>query len=155
MKRVLFTLSVVFALIAGPAAVAKPGKMGGGGGDHVAEKVMKSLNLSEEQQKQIKEIREKNKEAMQGAREKRKEAFKALQELLQNSDAEDGAIRDAHQKLQSIKSDASNMQFEQLMAIRKVLTPEQRGKFRTLLMEKFGEKRGKMRRHHQGEESEG
>ena len=99
------------------------------------------LNLSEEQKAQIQKIYDSNKAGFEKARTALHES-KARFEQAMETDANDGAVRKAHQSFESARNEMANLGFEQALAIRKVLTPEQRQKFNEIRKEMFEKMRG-------------
>ena len=94
------------------------------------------LNLSPEQKAKIESIRTQSKE--QSTRQL--EAFKkAEQELrtLMASNADSNQIRDKHNQIMTMKQQLENSQFETMLAIRDVLTPEQRTQLDQLMKQRY------------------
>ena len=84
-----------------------------------------NLNLTEEQKTQLAEIRKKKMESMKPLREKSKEARKSFFEKLK-SDTSEEDIRKAHSELATLRTQKADARFENMLAVRRVLTPEQR-----------------------------
>ncbi len=96
------------------------------------EKMFQQLNLTADQQAQIKSIREQSKTSSQGLRQQFKTAREQLKTLLASNDSSDNAIRQAHQQVQTLGQQMGNQRFESMLKIRSVLTPEQRIKLAEL-----------------------
>jgi periplasmic protein CpxP/Spy len=107
------------------------------------EKMYQQLNLSADQQAQIKSIREQSKTSNQGLRQQLKTAHDQLKTLLTSSDASDDAIRQAHQQVQTLGQQMGEQRFDTMLKIRNVLTPAQRTKLAEL------RKQGGHRHHRQ------
>lgn len=109
------------------------------------QEMVKTLDLTEAQQKQMKELHEKNKAELKTKRAAKKAAFESLRTTLEKDDASDDQIRTAYQGLQTAKSNVAQARFDMMLEIRKVLTPEQRKKFREVMKAKIGKAQSKMR----------
>ena len=107
--------------------------------------MFQQLNLSSEQQAQIKTIREQSKISNQGLRDQMKTAREQLKTLLASSDASEDSIRQAHQQVQSLGQQMGERRFDNMLQIRQVLTPAQRTKLAEL--HKAG---AQNRRNHRG-----
>jgi len=92
---------------------------------------LEELNLSPEQQEQLKQIREKNKEGIKKQKQAMKAERRKLQEAFQ-SDASDATIKAQFNKVQDQRRAFGEARFDQVLEIRKILTPEQRKKFRAM-----------------------
>lgn len=104
---------------------------------------MDELGLSEEQTKQIRALR---KDSRKSQRQKRRQIRAMKKELRQmmRTEASDAELRKKFDEIEKLKLERSKNRFEQTLAIRKILTEEQRKKFRGFLREK------RMRGHHRG-----
>jgi periplasmic protein CpxP/Spy len=107
------------------------------------EKMFQQLNLSADQQAQIKSIKAQAKTSNQALRQQLKTAREQLKALLASSDASDSALRQAHQQLQPLSQQMSDQRFDTMLKIRNVLTPAQRTKLAEL------RKQGGYRHHRQ------
>lgn len=130
----------------------------GGKRHHRRKRWMKELNLTEEQQDKIKEVRKAHRPKMVAAREKKRDARKALTEAVK-SGASNSDLKSKNEALIDANADYSRTRFGQMLAIRELLTPEQRAKFKGMRGEwkegrkgRRGEKRrGKRRGNDDGE----
>lgn len=113
------------------------------------QKMYQQLNLSADQQAQIKSIREQAKTSNQGLRQQLKTAREQLKTLLASNDASDSALRQAHQQLQPLTQQMSDQRFDTMLKIRNVLTPAQRTKLAEL------RKQGGHRHHRQAPAAQG
>lgn len=122
-KRILTLVPLLLAL-GFSTAQARPGHHGG----PKMHKLMKELNLTGEQKDKIKAEREKRKPEMKAAREKAKAAREKLREAFkQNASADQ--LRTLKNEVQAAQTAAGDLRFEGMLALREVLTPEQRAKF--------------------------
>ncbi|MCO5144206.1 MAG: Spy/CpxP family protein refolding chaperone [Oligoflexia bacterium] len=139
MHSIIGTLVVAALLLPAGEALAKRG------GKWDRGKMMSELNLTSEQKDKMKEIRSKNKDAIKAQREEMKSAREALEEAMKGN-ASDGDIRSKFEKVQAVQQKLAKDRFENVLAIRAILTPEQRAKFRDIGIGGGGEPRGKGRR---------
>jgi periplasmic protein CpxP/Spy len=110
-----------------PRLIAQEPPEGGRGyGSKQRKDFMKDLNLSSEQQTKIKAIRDQNKQDTQGLREQLKTLHQQMKSLGVNST--DDQLRQQHEQVKNLRQQLEDKRFEEMLAIRKVLTPEQRAK---------------------------
>jgi Spy/CpxP family protein refolding chaperone len=96
-------------------------------------KIKGQLNLTEEQEKKLKETQATyGKEAMKKKHDAMEKAQDELSEALK-SDATDEKIREKFAALHKIQEDFATVRFEKILYIRSILTPEQRTKFKELI----------------------
>ncbi len=136
MKRLSILLGV-FALTLTMAvqAQAERGHRGMG-------KIMKQLDLSKEQKQQLQSLKENHKSSMQSLRDKKK-ALKNKLETAFSSQASDGELKAIHQELLNAKNEIGSKRFDKVLAIRAILTPEQRQKFDSIKSDFKKEHRGR------------
>ncbi|MEL7085631.1 MAG: Spy/CpxP family protein refolding chaperone [Cyanobacteria bacterium P01_A01_bin.3] len=106
---------------------------------------LRELDLSDEQLEQIRALRE---EAQADRRERREELRleqQALAELLGGTASED-EVRSQFEQVQTLRQDLANDQFENILAMREILEPEQR----SMLVENLGRRRDGWRRQMRG-----
>lgn len=147
MKNVAYAFLAVLVMAATTAAHANPGEHAEKIEKFIdgrVQKLIKELNLTEDQAKQVKEIRGRLKPTIKEKRTAKREAMKELAGLMK-TDGDEAKIREAYQKLQVARADAEKSQFEMMLELRRVLTPEQRQKFRDLVGERRKGVRAKMR----------
>lgn len=114
--------------------------------EHKMKRMVENLKLTEDQQKEIKAIQDSQKDAFIAKKEAVHKARKELRKAMR-SDKTDAELRKLHESTQKVKSEFSKFRFEQVLAIRAVLTPEQKKKFKG-----FGRhKKGGKWKHHKGD----
>ncbi len=118
-------MMVMFATLMGSNAFAKHHRG-----------MMKELNLSEEQRKQMKEIRSANRDQMKSLRTQKKELHEKMQNLLKTNGS-DSDLKSLHEKLSQTKAQMGKLRFEQMLAIRKILNEDQRKKFHEMKEKRF------------------
>lgn len=121
--------------------------------EHRVNKMMEKLDLTADQAKQVKAVREKMRPKLKAARQEKREAFKNFTALLQGDSKDDAMIREAYKNLQTVKASAQDAHFEMILAIRNILTPEQRQKFAALKKERGEGLRGRFQRRFHSEDS--
>lgn len=103
-------------------------EMGPGEGD----RWLADLNLSDAQRQQIKSIREQYQPQMETNRTAVQAAREDLRQLM-GSTASDSELRQKHNQLQNLMQQGGTLRFESMLAIRNVLTPEQREQAATFM----------------------
>jgi len=93
---------------------------------------LRELNLSPEQMQRIKAIHEQYKPQFQANRESMRSAHDELRQLMA-SNASTNQLRQKHEQLQTMQQQTGDLRFESMLAIREVLTPEQRQQAATLM----------------------
>jgi Spy/CpxP family protein refolding chaperone len=96
---------------------------------------LQQLNLTPEQTRQVQAIRERNQGQMEQARNSLRQARQELNQLM-DSNASQRQVQDKFAQVQSLQQQVAKLRFENMMAIREILTPEQRQQMRTLMQER-------------------
>lgn len=118
------TMVLAMVMVGGQAHASKEGK---GHGFHGA--MMKELNLTPEQKEKLKAIRSQNK----GDRKENRQEMKKLREELETAmrgSASDSELKSKFEAIQKKQQEFAKERFEHVLAIRAILTPEQRAKFK-------------------------
>jgi periplasmic protein CpxP/Spy len=89
---------------------------------------LKDLNLTSKQLQQIQDIRKKSKGDITQKRQGVQKAKQELETLMANT-APQNEVRKKYQQLKTLKQELNDTQFENTLAIREVLNPEQRQKY--------------------------
>ncbi len=95
-------------------------------------RIMRELNLTQEQVQQIRRINVERKPLMQQAQMKLRQANRALDAAIYADDANEDIIRERMKEAAAAQADLMRVKTLTEVMIRKVLTPEQLGKFREL-----------------------
>lgn len=141
------TMKLFLVLLLSTAGLQSFAERSGGEG-RMGMKMLKELNLTDDQKEKIKAIRQKHK-GDKGEREhygkKIKELKKQMKEKLGSSASSDEikALRSEIKALKEKKKARRAKKFDKMLEIREVLTVEQRKKFQELRQQ-----RKKKRRHH-------
>ncbi len=132
----MLAIAVVPAITVPDAAVAQPygaygerprGLRGGG--------VLEQLNLTQQQQVQLREIREKNRDAMRSKAEELRREQDKLRDLMASS-AANGEVESQFGRVQSLRQEMSRLHFSQMLDMRNVLTPSQRAQLDKLMQDR-------------------
>ncbi|MDJ0704258.1 MAG: Spy/CpxP family protein refolding chaperone [Leptolyngbyaceae cyanobacterium MO_188.B28] len=106
---------------------------------------LEQIDLSAEQTERIQAIREETKQTMEPLREQLRQERDMLQSQMAGDRATDEQLRAQHQKIQDLHQQLGVERFETMLAIRQVLTSEQRAEMAELM-----EQRREQRRQGQG-----
>jgi periplasmic protein CpxP/Spy len=115
--------------------------------------LLQQLNLTPEQTRQVQEIRQRSKPKMQQTRQNMMQARRELEQLM-NSNASERQIQDKFRQVQSLKQEMATLRMENLLAIRAVLTPEQRQQYATLMQQRRQMRRQRPNRGPQNPQSQ-
>ncbi|NMG09129.1 Spy/CpxP family protein refolding chaperone [Brasilonema sp. UFV-L1] len=89
---------------------------------------LKDLNLTPQQMEQIKTIRTQSKDQIAQKRQALRQAQEELKALMAGTASKD-QLRDKYNQLRALRQELADVQFNNTLAIREVLNPEQRQKF--------------------------
>ncbi len=111
---------------------AKPGEGRRGG----MMKALKQLNLSDAQKEKLKAARAESKGKKDRSEKKQvRELHQKMKELFA-SNAPQSELKAVHEKINSFRKQRDEQRFQKLMAVREILTLEQRKKFQEIMDEK-------------------
>jgi protein CpxP len=119
-----------------PAPPAPGGRRG--------ENWIQQLNLSQDQLQKIQGIQTQYKSQADQSYSALEQARRELQDLMVSSTATDSQIREKHQQVEALQQQFSSARFEQLLAMRAVLNPDQRTKAAALLDQHHREEMNRM-----------
>ncbi|NER79398.1 MAG: Spy/CpxP family protein refolding chaperone [Leptolyngbya sp. SIO1D8] len=122
----------------------RPGLFEGAGRGDRAERLIQELELTEDQVTQIQAIREGSREEMRALHDNLRANHETLHGLMA-SDATEAELRAQHEEIQTLHIEVADKRFETMLAIRGILTPEQRSELAELMeqrREEFRENRG-------------
>jgi len=88
-------------------------------------KMAEKIGLTEEQQKQIKEINKSNRESTEDLRKSLRESMKKQTELLKADKVDEAAVMAEIDKAFEVRKEMAKRQTKRIIAIKSVLTPEQ------------------------------
>ncbi|MBI2070946.1 MAG: periplasmic heavy metal sensor [Elusimicrobia bacterium] len=132
------------ALLSGPLS-AEDGHGGRNNKEHWRgrfDRMKKELNLTDEQDKKLKEHRKTHRKKAEALHEERRMKKEALRGELEKSEMDKGKIQSIHGELKSIDGKLADHRLEGILAVSEILTPEQRKKFHEKMRAKKGKKRG-------------
>ncbi|BAU13153.1 putative Spy protein [Leptolyngbya sp. NIES-3755] len=102
--------------------------------------LLRELNLSADQTSRIQQIRSRYRDQMKRDRDAARQAQQELRTLMAGT-ANDDQIREKFRQVKELRTKAADAQFNSMLEIRNVLTPEQRQRF----AERMEQRRGRMR----------
>lgn len=97
--------------------------------------LMNALNPTPEQQQQLQGIRQEYQGKMQQQQQQMRQIQKELNELM-SGNASESQIRQKHDQLMVLKQQMGQLQFDMMLKMREVLTPEQRSQLADLMQER-------------------
>ncbi len=95
----------------------------------------KELNLSPDQIQRLQKLRENAQNQTRERRQTLQKSRRELAQLIQGSASSD-QIRQKRQQVQSLQREVGDINFEQTLAIREILTPEQRAKLQEIIKQR-------------------
>jgi hypothetical protein len=119
---------MAWTYLSAPAAIAQPSAplpMESG-------RILRQLNLTDSQLLEIRSLRQKHQQELQPLHQKLRQQKQELQTML-SSNATPVQLRAKYQEIGNLRQQISRLQFEQTLAIREVLTPEQRTRLAEIL----------------------
>lgn len=96
---------------------------------------LEQLNLTPEQQQEIQAIRDRYQSQMQTSRDEMRQNMERMGQMM-SGNTSDNELRNQHNQILQARQQMGQMQFEQMLAIRNVLTPEQRQQFAQLMQQR-------------------
>jgi Spy/CpxP family protein refolding chaperone len=111
--------------LAQSATVDNPNALGSG-------RILRQLNLSTVQLQKIREISDRDRDSMRALAKELKQGHQELRQLLA-SDENSNTIRAKHQGLQVKQMQLRQLTFERMLAMREVLSPEQRSQLNEIV----------------------
>lgn len=121
-----------------------PGMGDGPRGDR-AERLIETLDLSDDQVAEIRAIREGASEEMQALHDNLRAERETMHDLMAGT-ASEAELRAQHEDIQTLHRQVADQRFENMLAVRNVLTPEQR----TELAERMAQRRDDFRGRFEG-----
>ena len=107
-------------------------------------RIIEELNLTSEQQEQLRGIRSQQREQLQALREQVRDSRQKMNEMIGGTATEE-EIRAQHNKIRQLHQQIEEIRFESLLEMREVLTPQQRSQFTQLMEQRrqnFRQRRG-------------
>ncbi|MBD0361654.1 MAG: Spy/CpxP family protein refolding chaperone [Coleofasciculus sp. C3-bin4] len=114
-------------------------------------KLIEQLNLTEEQKQKLQAIQTQYKDQISQRKQALRQATQELRDLMAGNASAD-EIRAKHRQVQGLRQQMEEVSFESMLAMREVLTPEQRSQFARLIEQRRANFRNQMenRRGSQG-----
>ena len=107
---------------------------------------IQELNLTEQQQRQIREIRQKYQGQISQQQQELKSARQQLRDMMVGTES-NSAIRAKHRQVARLKQNLGELRFETMLEMREVLTPEQRRKFAQMIEQRWERARNRFSRN--------
>lgn len=142
MKRFTMTALVLISCLTVLPAQASRGKA-----EERGVRMTQELNLSQEQQDQMKALRTKSKDAHKAEREEFRTKKNELNDLLKASSVDKKAIDTKIKEISALTEEKMQNRVEHLLKVKEILTPEQFEKFLQMKEERMKQHRGKGKGH--------
>ena len=101
------------------------------------DRLVQELNLTPEQTQQIEAIQAQYQEEMSQSKEAMRQAQQELMDLMAGTASVD-QIREQYNQVETLKQQVSQLRFDSMLAMREVLTPEQRSQAAQLMQNRRG-----------------
>jgi periplasmic protein CpxP/Spy len=154
LRRVAIVAASTVLVLAGSAAVLRAIDFGSQNQSFISQApdqsgkremgLMRELNLSADQMNQIQQIRSRYRDQLQRDRTAARQAQQELRTLMAGN-ATDEQIREKFRQVQALRTKTAEAQFNSMLEMRNVLTPEQRQKFAERMEKRRGEMRERFR----------
>lgn len=106
-----------------------------------AERLIDELNLTDAQVEQIRTLREANRDDLQSLHENLWTERETMHDLMAG-DATEAELRAQHEQIQTLHREVADQRFTNMLAVRAVLTPEQRAELGQLMEQRRETRRG-------------
>lgn len=136
LKRIVVAGAAV--ILVASLAAAHPHRSPGCGGEGRRGQLMQQLDLTEEQQKSLDQLRQAQQKSMQGLREELQAKAVELRNL---TDANDPRAEQAREQFREIREEMQARRLAHRADVQKILTPEQQKKLEELRAERRGRQR--------------
>lgn len=123
-----------------------PGPEAGAMHHHKGAGLLKQLNLTEDQKKQLEANKEKRKEEMKTWFTQMKSQREALRQELMKKDLDMAKINGIQSQIKTLQNQMADNHLNSILEVRKILTPEQFSKFLSI-MEQRPKMKGLVKRH--------
>ena len=94
------------------------------------------LNLSAEQKQKMQGVRDRYKEQVSQRMQAVRQARQELETMMSSSTANVSQMRDKHRQIMGLRQQLEEVQFESTLAMREVLTPEQRNQLSQMMQQR-------------------
>jgi len=98
--------------------------------------LFEKLNLSAEQKQKMQALRDRYKEQVSQRMQAVRQARQELQTMMSSSTANASQMRDKHRQIMGLRQQLEEVQFESTLAMREVLTTEQRSQFSQMMQQR-------------------
>ena len=111
-----------------------------------SERLIEELDLTDTQVEQIRALRQENQGEMQRLHQNLRTEREALHDLMAG-EATEAELRTQHDEIQTRHREIADQRFENMLAVREVLTPEQRAELGQLMEQRRESRRDQFRGH--------
>lgn len=94
------------------------------------------LNLSADQKQKMQAVRERYKDQVSQRMQAVRQARQELETMMSSSTANASQMRDKHRQIMGLRQQLEEVQFESMLAMREVLTTEQRNQFSQMMQQR-------------------
>lgn len=99
-------------------------------------RLFEQLNLTAEQKQRMQAVRDRYKDQLSQRRQAVQQARQELANMMSGSTATATQMRDKHRQIMALRQQLEEVQFESMMAMREVLTAEQRSRLSQLMQQR-------------------
>lgn len=140
MKKLTTTLLLITSITV--ALSAQPGQGKGKGHKEQGARIAQELNLTEQQQADLKELRESRKESHKPHREEMKAIHEEMNKLLRAPTVDKKAIEANIQKTAKLTEEKLRNHVEYQLKVKEIMTPEQFNKYLDMKRERMQKRKG-------------
>ncbi|MFN3360657.1 MAG: Spy/CpxP family protein refolding chaperone [Pseudanabaenaceae cyanobacterium] len=98
-------------------------------------RLLEELNLTPQQKQQLDTIRQQSQSQLETLRQRKRQLRQEMDQLL-SSNASEQQLRAKFQEIQAVKAEMDEIRFNQTLAMRQILTPEQRTRWQELMIQR-------------------
>ncbi|MCU0546399.1 MAG: Spy/CpxP family protein refolding chaperone [Oscillatoriaceae cyanobacterium Prado104] len=99
-------------------------------------RLFEQLNLTAEQKQRMQAVRDRYKDQLSQRRQAVRQARQELENMMSGNQANASQMRDKHRQVMALRQQLEEVQFESMMAMREVLTAEQRSRLAQLMQQR-------------------
>ncbi|WP_293247838.1 MULTISPECIES: Spy/CpxP family protein refolding chaperone [unclassified Microcoleus] len=139
MAVLMLTLGTTAAATAAPSPAQpeiiaqnqRPNRLGG-----KQNALFEKLNLSADQKQKMQAVRDRYKDQVSERMQAIRQARQELETMMSSSTTNTSQMRDKHRQIMGLRQQLEEVQFEGMLAMRELLTPEQRSQFSQMMQQR-------------------
>ncbi|NJR22634.1 MAG: Spy/CpxP family protein refolding chaperone [Richelia sp. CSU_2_1] len=112
-------------------------------------RLFEQLNLTAEQKQRMQAVRDRYKDQISQRMQAVRQARQELETMMSGTTANASQMRDKHRQIMGLRQQLEEVQFESMMAMREVLTAEQRSRLAQLMQQRRQNVRNRMQNRQQ------